>query len=256
MGKTATFHDLEDASVFITGGGSGIGAALTEGFLRQGARVAFVGRSDATAFCGRMEEGTGSRPLFIQCDITDTPALRSAMARAADTNGPVRVLVNNAANDQRHEALEVDVDFWDRCMAINLRACFFACQAAIPDMRRMGGGAIVNFSSISYMMGNPGYPAYVAANSGINGMTRGLAREFGPDRIRVNAIAPGWVLTEKQLEKWATPEKLAAHLSRQCLKEHLEPRDIVDAVLFLSSDASRMMTGQALVVDGGVVVTG
>jgi len=256
MSETATFHDLGDASVFITGGGSGIGAALTEGFLRQGAKVAFAGRSDATAFCNRMEEETGARPHFIRCDVTDTPALQTAMAQAAGAHGPIRVLVNNAANDERHETLAVDQDYWDRCLAINLRAYFFACQTAIPGMRELGGGAIVNFSSISYMMGNAGYPAYVAANSGINGMTRGLAREFGPDRIRVNAIAPGWVLTERQLEKWATPEKLAAHLDRQCLKDHLKPSDIVGAVLFLSSNVSRMMTGQALVVDGGVVVTG
>lgn len=123
-------------------------------------------------------------------------------------------------------------------------------------MQALGGGAIVNFTSISYMMGNSGYPAYTTANSGINGMTRSLAREFGPDRIRVNAIAPGWVLTEKQIEKWATPEGLAAHLERQCLKDHLAPQDIVESTLFLASKASRMISGQALVVDGGVVVSG
>ena len=123
-------------------------------------------------------------------------------------------------------------------------------------MRAAGGGAIINFSSISYMMGNAGYPAYTTANAGITGMTRSLAREFGPDKIRVNALAPGWVLTDKQLDKWATPEALAAHLERQCLKEHLKPEDITGAALFLASDASRMMSGQAMVVDGGVVVTG
>ena len=256
MDLNATFHDLEGASVFITGGGSGIGASLTEGFLRQGAKVAFVGRSDASAFVDRMEAETGNRPLFIQCDITDIAALKAAVAQASDLHGPIGVLVNNAANDQRHATLEVGEAFWDWSQSINLKAYFFACQAVIPGMQALGGGAIVNFTSISYMMGNSGYPAYTTANSGINGMTRSLAREFGPDRIRVNALAPGWVLTEKQIEKWATPEGLAAHLERQCLKDHLAPQDIVESTLFLASKASRMISGQALVVDGGVVVSG
>lgn len=256
MSQTATFHDLAGASVFITGGGSGIGAELTRGFLEQGAKVAFVGRSDATAFCDRMEAETGNRPFFTQCDITDVTALRSAIDASAEAHGPIRILVNNAANDQRHKTLEVDESFWDWCISINLKAYFFACQAVIPGMQATGGGSIINFSSISYLMGNAGYPIYTASNSGINGMSRTLAREFGPDKIRINALAPGWVLTDKQLDKWATPEALEAHLGRQCLKEHLAPADIVDATLFLASGTSRMITGQALVVDGGVVVTG
>ncbi len=250
------FPDLAGASVFITGGGAGIGAALTEGFLRQGARVAFVQRSDASAFVAAMAEATGNRPLFLPCDITDLAALRAAIASAAEAHGAVTVLVNNAADDKRHRTLEVDEAFWDRAMAINLRAYFFAAQAVIPGMQAAGGGAIVNVSSISYMMGQAGYPAYTTANSGINGLTRSLAREFGPDRIRVNALAPGWVLTEKQKEMWVTPEGLEAHLARQCLKDTLAPADMVGGCLFLASDAARMMTGQALVIDGGVVVTG
>ncbi len=256
MTLPATFHDLAGASVFITGGGSGIGAALTEGFLRQGARVAFVQRSDATAFCDEMERATGNRPHFQACDITDIAALKAATAAAADRHGPVTVLVNNAANDQRHATLEVDEAFWDWSIAINLKAYFFAAQAVIPMMQAAGHGSIINFSSISYMMGNAGYPLYTTANSGINGLTRSLAREFGPDRIRVNALAPGWVLTRKQREKWVTPEGLEAHVGRQCLKDTLDPEDIVGGCLFLASRASRMMTGQALVIDGGVVVTG
>jgi NAD(P)-dependent dehydrogenase (short-subunit alcohol dehydrogenase family) len=253
---SAIYPDLNGASVFITGGGSGIGASLTEGFLQQGAKVAFVQRSDATAFCDAMEAAYDSRPLYIPCDITDIAALRSSIAQASDAHGTVTVLVNNAANDQRHETIGTEEDFWDWSQAINLKAYFFACQAAIEGMKTAGHGAIVNFSSISYMMGNAGYPSYTAANSGINGMTRSLAREFGPDKIRVNALMPGWVLTEKQMDKWATPEALAAHLERQCLKEHLDPSDIVGGTLFLASNASRMMTGQAMVIDGGVVVTG
>ena len=253
MTSYATFHDLKDASVFITGGGSGIGAALTDGFLGQGAKVAFVGRSDASGFVADMKAKHGTAPLFIQCDITDTAALQSSIAQAAEVHGTVTVLVNNAANDKRHAALDVDKDFWDWSTSINLDAYFFACQAVIPGMQQAGGGAIVNFSSISYMMGNAGYVAYTTANAGITGMTRSLAREFGPDNIRLNALAPGWVLTPKQMELWADPASLAAHLDRQCLKEHLVEQDVVDATLFLASKTSRMMTGQTLAVDGGVV---
>lgn len=250
------FPDLKGQSIFITGGGSGIGAALTEAFLRQGCKVAFCQRSDATAFCDAMEKATGNRPLFLPCDITLVDQLQLTLATAARANGPVTVLVNNAANDQRHETMKVDEAYWDWSMAINLKAYFFASQAVIPGMRAAGGGSIINFTSISYMMGNAGYVAYTTANSGINGMTRTLARDFGPDRIRVNAIAPGWVLTDRQKELWVTPETLGKHVARQCLTDTLAPEDITGGVLFLASKASKMMTGQALVIDGGVVVTG
>ncbi len=252
----ATFHDLEGRSVFITGGGAGIGADLTEGFLAQGARVAFVQRSDAASFCDEAEARHGRRPLFLPCDITDIDALRAAMDAAAAAHGPITVLVNNAANDQRHAMEGYTVEQWDAAQAVNLRPHYFTAQRAAPGMKAAGGGAIVNFSSISYMMGAGGYAAYATAKAGITGLTRALARELGPDRIRVNALMPGWVLTDRQMDKWATPEALAAHLERQCLKEHLAPRDIVDGTLFLSSGASRMMTGQALVIDGGTVFTG
>lgn len=253
---TANYPDLDGASVFITGGGSGIGASLTEGFLRQGAKVAFAQRSDASAFVDQMERETGRRPLFLTCDITDIAALRSSISKASKAHGPVSVLVNNAANDKRHATLDVDEEFWDWSIAINFKAYFFAAQAVIPEMKKIGGGSIINFSSVSYMMGNAGYPIYTASNSGINGLTRSLAREFGPDRIRVNALAPGWVLTKKQKDLWVTPEALQAHVDRQCLKDTMEPEDVVGGCLFLASSASRMMTGQALVIDGGVAVTG
>jgi len=252
----ATFPDLREKSVFITGGGSGIGAAITEAFLRQGAKVAFVQRSDASEFCDAMERATGRRPLFLPCDITDTAALQSAIGNAGQTHGPITVLVNNAANDQRHATLDVTEDYWQWSLDINLKAYFFAAQAVIPGMKAAGGGTIINFSSISYMMGNAGYPVYAAANAAINSLSRSLAREFGPDRIRVNSLVPGWVLTQKQKDLWVTPEGLVAHLARQCLKESLAPSDIAGGVLFLASGISRMMTGQALVIDGGVVVTG
>ncbi len=251
-----TFPDLKGASVFITGGGSGIGASLTEGFLEQGAKVAFVQRSDASAFAVEMAEKNGNGPLYIPCDITDVTALHAAMDQAAEAHGAITVLVNNAANDQRHPVQGFTVEEWDRMQAVNLRPHFFTVQRAAPGMKAAGGGSVINFSSISYMMGNGGYDAYVAAKAGFTALTRGLARELGPDRIRVNALMPGWVLTQKQLDMWATPEDLAAFLEKQCLKEHLVPRDIVDGTLFLASNTSRMMTGQALVIDGGVVVTG
>ncbi|MDE0114836.1 MAG: SDR family NAD(P)-dependent oxidoreductase [Albidovulum sp.] len=256
MATTAKYPDLDGRSVFITGGGSGIGAALTEAFLEQGSKVAFVQRTDATEFCSELESRLGNRPRYIPCDVTDIEALRSAIVQAASENGPISVLVSNAANDVRHRTEELTPADWDKNQAINLRPYFFAAQAVVGGMKDLGGGSIINFSSISYMMGLGEYPSYVAANAGINGLTRGLAREFGGFGIRVNSVMPGWVLTEKQLRLWATPERLAAHLERQCLPEHLEPKDIAGGVLFLASQASKMMTGQALVIDGGVVVSG
>ena len=250
---TATFHDLKGQSVFITGGGSGIGAALTEAFLRQGAKVAFCQRSDATPFCDAMEAATGNRPLFLPCDISVTDQLQLTLSTAAQVHGPITVLVNNAANDQRHDTMKTDEAFWDWSINVNLRSYFFACQAVIPGMRAEGRGSIINFSSISFMMADKGYAAYITANAGIVGLTRTLAREFGPDRIRVNAIAPGWVLTERQKEHWVTPEGLARHLARQCLPDPLQPGDLAGTVLFLASDTSKMMTSQTLVLDGGVV---
>ncbi len=256
MKLNATFHDLKGRSVFITGGGSGIGAALTEGFLMQGAKVAFVQRSDASDFVKDMGKKHGQAPLFIPCDLTDVSAIKSSIMEAEKSNGTIEVLVNNAANDVRHNLEEYDEADWDNNMAINLRPYFFTSQAVADGMKKLGYGAIVNFSSISYMMGNAGYPAYVSANAGITGLTRGLARELGLNNIRVNALMPGWVLTQKQLDKWASPEALSSHLDRQCLKSHLAPEDIVEATLFLASNASKMMTSQAMVVDGGTVVTG
>lgn len=255
MQSTATFHDIKDRSVFITGGGNGIGAALTEGFVEQGAKVAFVGRKDATGFAEQMAEKYGRKPLYIPCDITDIPALHAAMDRAATAHGPITVLVNNAANDTRYAAGAVTEAIWDAMQAVNLKAYFFACQKVAPMMQATGG-SIINFSSISYMLGIANLSTYIAANAGIMGLTRSLAREFGPAKIRVNALAPGWVLTQRQLDLWADPVSLAAFMEKQCLKEHVAPVDIVGGVLFLASGLSRMMTGQTLVIDAGVVGTG
>ncbi len=256
MTETAIFPDLKGASVFITGGGSGIGAALTDGFLAQGANVGFVQRSDASGFAAEMGEKHGRAPLFIQCDVTDTAALKAAIDQTAEAFGPVSVLVNNAANDKRHDTLDVDEAFWDWMIAINLKAYFFGMQAVIPGMQKLGGGAIINFSSISYKMGQAGYPIYAASNAAIANLSHTMAREFGHDKIRINALAPGWVLTQKQKDMWATPEALEGHLGLQCLKEHLYEEDVVGTTLFLASKVSRMITGQVICVDGGVVQTG
>lgn len=164
--------------------------------------------------------------------------------------------MNNAANNARHSTLEVSEQFWNNSQSLNLKTYFFSAQKVLPGMVEALSVTIINMSSISYMMGNSGYPSYVTANSGINGMTRALAREFGVYKIRVNAIALGWVMTEKQKEKWVTPDLLNEHVKRQCLKDLLVPDDIVDSVLFLASDSSKSITGQLLAVDGGVVTTG
>jgi NAD(P)-dependent dehydrogenase (short-subunit alcohol dehydrogenase family) len=256
MNLPATFHDLKGKSVYISGGGSGIGEYLTEGFVKHGCKVAFVQRSDATALSDRLERDYGARPLFIPCDVTDVDAMKRAIGEAAAAHGDIDVLVNNAAWDNRHKLEDLDAAGWDHMMSVNIRHHFFAAQAVAPGMRAKGGGAIINYSSISYMMGNAGYPAYVAAKSGITGLTRGLARELGPHNIRVNALMPGWVLTDRQRELWVTDEGLKAHLARQCIPAEINSIDMVCPTLFLASQASAMMTGQALVVDGGVVVTG
>ncbi len=252
-----TIHtDLEGQSVFITGGGAGIGAALTLGFLAQGAQVCFVQRSDGSDFCDRAEAETGRRPQYFPCDVTDIAALRRCLDQAAERHGPITVLVNNAANDQRHQMDGYTVEEWDKAQDVNLRHHYFAAQHVAPGMRENGGGAIVNYSSISYMMGAGGYVSYMTAKAAITGLTRGLARELGPANIRVNSIMPGWVLTDRQLELWATEEGMAAHLANQCLRRHLKPEDMVGGTLFLASQAAAMMTGQALVIDGGVVFSG
>lgn len=243
------FDDLRGASVFVTGGGSGIGAALVRGLADQGARVAFADLARSDPRLDRCDA------LFLPCDVTDIAALHAAMDTAVATHGPLKVLVNNAANDMRFASADVTEADWDAMQDVNLKHYFFACQKAHALMAG-AGGSIINFSSTSYMIGSVGLAPYTAANAGIVGMSRSLAREWGPQRIRVNAIAPGWVMTDKQKARWVTPEALAAHLDRQCLKETMQPEDLLGAVLFLACDLSRMVTGQCLVVDGGLVVTG
>lgn len=253
MQSAVRYPELEGASVLVTGGGTGIGAALTEGFARQGSKVAFldIAEEASLALCGRIESETGIRPLFLKTDIRDVPSLQAAIAQAAEAHGPITVLVNNAAFDERHKLKEMTVDYWDNNQSINLRPHAFSAQAVAPGMKAAGGGSIINFTSTSFLINHPDMPSYTAAKAGIIGLTKGLAGLLGKDRIRVNAIAPGWVITERQRQLWVTDETLAAHVSKQCIKEVMLPDDIVGPVLFLASDASRMLTAQTLIVDGG-----
>lgn len=250
---SARFPDIAGKSVLITGGGSGIGAALCQGFLAQGAKVGLLDIADAGPLCDRLEKDHGTRPKFRQCDITDTAAMRAAINGIAGQNGPVDILINCAANDQRHATHEVTEEFWQWSMDINLKAYFFAAQSVLEPMKTSQAGTIINFSSVAYMMGLAGFPAYAAANAGIVSLTHSLAREYGGAGVRVNAIAPGLVLTPRQQRLWLTPESVAAHVQNQCLPRPLVPDDLVGAALFLASDASRMITGQTLIVDGGLI---
>lgn len=251
----ARYPDLENVPVLITGGGSGIGAALTEGFIRQGSKVAFIDIADGPSrqLCDRLEREAGARPLYIRADLRDIEALRAAVAEAEAAHGPALVLVNNAARDDRHELAEVTEEFWDANQAINLRPQFFTVQAVAEGMKKVGRGSIVNFTSTSYMLNIGAMPSYTTAKAGVVGLTKGLAGTLGPYGIRVNAIAPGWVMTERQRELWVTKESLDAHIARQCIREEMKADDIVGPCLFLASDASRMLTAQTLVVDGGVL---
>jgi len=255
MMPSAMFPDLYEASVLVTGGGSGIGASLVEGFLRQGCKVAFIDIAEAASrdLCTRLKTETGRGPYFLHADLRDLEALRGAADRAAAENGPVTVLVNNAALDTRHTIEEITPDYWDDNQATNLRHQFFAVQAVVPGMREAGRGSIVNFTSTSFMMNAGAFPAYTAAKAGVVGLTKGLAGSLGPYGIRVNAIAPGWVMTERQRALWVTEKGLKWHIERQCLKEELYPGDMVGPCLFLASSASRMLTAQTLIVDGGVL---
>lgn len=253
MSISARFPELDGAAVLITGGGSGIGAALTEGFVAQGSRVAFldVAEEASNALCDRIEKDHGIRPLFINCDLRDVEALRAAVNQAEQAHGAATVLINNAALDDRHDLEEVTVEFWDNNQAVNLRPHFFMAQAVTPGMRAAGHGSIINFTSTSFMINLGTLPSYTAAKAGIIGLTKGLAGKLGPYGIRVNAIAPGWVITERQAALWVTEEGLAAHIAGQCIKEQMKAEDMVGPCLFLASDASRMLTAQTMIVDGG-----
>lgn len=248
-GDFARYPSLAGKVVLISGGGSGIGAAMVAHFAAQGARVAFLdfdrAAGEATA------RATGA--LFLYCDLRDIAALRAAVAQAKATLGPVQVLVNNAARDDRHGWETVEPDYWDERMHTNLRHQFFCAQAVAPGMKAARGGSIINLGSISWMISEGGMPAYTTAKAAVGGLTRSLARDLGRFGIRVNEVVPGWIFTERQEKLWATPEGVAAMLARQCLNEKLMPPDIARMVLWLAADDSRMVTAQQFIVDGGAV---
>ncbi len=251
--SSASYPSLKDRVVFVTGGGSGIGAAIVEAFARNGSRVVFIDILDdvSNALVERLSDAP-HRPVFMKCDLTDLDALKAVIARVRDEIGPIGVLVNNAANDTRHAVAEVTPEFWDQTMAVNLRHQFFAAQAVHPHMKSLGGGAIVNFSSIAWMFGGGDLTVYASAKAAVVGLTNSLARQFGADNIRVNAIAPGACVTERQLRLWYTEEDADATAQRQAIKRRLLPADIACAALFLASDDAGMITKQTLVVDGGL----
>lgn len=251
--QVATFHSLRGRRVFVTGGGSGIGAALVEAFAAQGARVAFVDiAAEASAELARTIESRGlPAPWWRACDVRDVAALQAAIADAAAALGDFHVLVNNVASDDRHTLESVTVDYWDGRMAINERPAFFAIQAVVPGMRRLGGGSIVNFGSTGWQTKAGEYPCYAIAKSSVNGLTRGLAGPLGKDRIRINTVSPGWVMTQRQVEKWLTPEGEEAIRRNQCLPDKLQPDEIAQMVLFLAADDGRACTAQEFKVDAG-----
>ena len=255
MADGASYPSLRGRSVLITGGGSGIGAQMVRRFCEQGSRVAFLDiepRCSGELAAAVKAEGHG-RPLFIPCDLRDIAALRAAVARAGEANGPITALVNNAARDDRHPFDTVTPEYWDERFAVNLRHQFFAAQAAYPMMKQAGGGSVVNMGSTSWMVGQGGMAAYTAAKSAVLGLTRSLARDWGPDNIRVNSVAPGWIMTERQLTHWLTPAGEQELMARQCLKRKLVPDDVARVVLFLAADDSSAMTNQSYIVDGGWV---
>jgi NAD(P)-dependent dehydrogenase (short-subunit alcohol dehydrogenase family) len=255
MKQLAQYGSLRGKRVFVTGGGTGIGEAIVAAFAAQGAVVAFVdiARKASEALCARLAEAGLPAPQFRYCDITDIAALQSAMAELAAELGDFEVLVNNAANDQRHDIAEVSLDYWNERIAINQRPMFFTCQAVLAGMRKKGGGSIINFSSISWHAKGGGYPVYATTKAAVIGLTRSLARDLGKDGIRVNTVTPGWVMTQRQVELWVNDAARAEIAKSQCLPGELMPDDIASMVLFLAADDSAMCTGQEFIVDAGWV---
>jgi NAD(P)-dependent dehydrogenase (short-subunit alcohol dehydrogenase family) len=244
----AVYPSLRGKRVLITGGGSGIGAGIVEGFVRQGADVTFfdIAEEDSRALVG----GLGGKLRFEKVDLTDVRGTQAVIARLIEEGGPFDVLVNNAANDDRHRMEEVTPEYWDERMNVNLRHLFFCAQSVVPGMRGKGGGAIVNLGSVSWHLGMPDMALYQTAKAAIEGLTRSLARELGPDDIRVTCIIPGNVRTPRQL-RWYTPEGEQEIVDAQCLKGRLVPEDVAALVLFLASDDARLITGHEYFIDAG-----
>lgn len=250
----ATYPSLDEKVVFVTGGGGGIGQAIVLEFAKQGARTAFVDLDQpgaAETLAMGEAESVRHRPVFISCDLRDIDALQRSIAAAKDALGPVEVLVNNAASDDRHTWTEMTPEYWDDRMAVNLRHYFFAIQAIAPDMLAAGAGSIVNIGSSCYLMQEDFFPGYAIAKSGVEGITRTMARTFGESGVRVNTVMPGWVATKRQLEKWWSPEGEAGTLADQALKRRILPDEFAQMVLFLAADDGAACTAQTFLVDGG-----
>ncbi|MFC5460433.1 SDR family NAD(P)-dependent oxidoreductase [Massilia niabensis] len=253
MTQTAKYPSLQGRRVFVTGGGTGIGEAIVKAFVEQGAVVAFVdiAQEASEALCANLAKPGQTAPVFRYCDITDIPALQRTMAELAAELGDFDVLVNNAANDQRHDIENVSLDYWNERIAINQRPMFFTAQAVLPGMKKKGGGSIINFSSMSWHAKGAGYPVYATTKSAVIGLTRCLARDLGPFGVRVNTVTPGWVMTQRQVDLWVDAEAEVEIKKAQCLPGKLMPDDIAAMVLFLGADESKMCTAQDFVVDAG-----
>jgi D-xylose 1-dehydrogenase len=251
----ARYPSLVGCAVLVTGGATGIGASIVAHFVRQGSRVAFFDVQDEAAaqLIELLKPEGDTPPLYFRCDLTNVGALQSAVKEAIAAVSGVDVLVNNAANDQRHRIEDVTQEYWDASMAVNLRPQFFMIQAVLPAMKAAGRGSIINMSSISWMIPSTGVPVYIAAKAAIVGLTRTLAHELGPKGIRVNAVLPGAIATEKQRRLVYTPEYKAEIMASQALKRDILPEDVARLVLFLAADDSSAITNQSYVVDGGWV---
>ena len=248
----ARYPGLADKHIVVTGGGSGIGAEMVRAFALQGARVHFLDIAEAPAQLLAAElAGATYPPVFLRCDLTDLEALGAMFAGMIQTGGAVDVLINNAANDDRHQLGAVTPAYWDQRMAVNLRHQFFCAQAVAPAMQAKGAGVILNLGSISWHLALPNLTLYMTAKAAIEGLTRGLARDLGPSGIRVNCVIPGAVRTPRQTELWHTPAEEAKILSEQCLKQRVEVEDVAALVLFLSSDNAARCTGRDYFVDAG-----
>ena len=251
--QLATYHSLKGKRVFVTGGGSGIGEAIVSALAEQGAHVAFVDIAEkaSLALCERLAEAGFPKPVFKYCDLRDIAALQNIIAELAADMGDFDVLVNNAANDERHKIEDVTLEYWNERIAINQRPAFFAVQSVVPGMKKNGGGSIINFSSISWHISGGGFPVYTTAKASVLGLTRGLARDLGPHNIRVNTVTPGWVMTERQIALWLDEEGKKDIARNQCLQGALLPWHLARMVLFLASDESVMCTAQEFTVDAG-----
>ncbi|HEY5810829.1 MAG TPA: SDR family oxidoreductase [Povalibacter sp.] len=245
----AVYPSLANRTVVVTGGGSGIGADIVAGFVRQKARVFFIDLAEESS--RMLADQLGGAAHFRKCDLTDLNALKATFAEIEAKAGPIAALVNNAANDDRHNVEDVTPAYWENRMNVNLRHYFFAIQSVMAGMKRGGGGSVINLGSVSWHLGLPGIPIYETTKAAIEGMTRALARDLGESNIRVNCVIPGAVRTPRQMALWHTPEEEAKILAQQCIKARVEPIDVAAMVLFLASDDARLCTGHNYWVDAG-----